>query len=435
MTNFSDIHYSILGLLAECGCVSRTTLDLMDYTTNYMNRSLHALIDASLIRIYGKGQGKHYALTADGRNHLTAHNPIRFRKEFMALNRKLTEHHDRAMLCGDAAAMLSFAGYAVHPDDKPPLPAHTPTLPQPPDYQHWKSLCRNLTMHTYPAGEDDREYGKRLTAIGSYYDSVLLKNLLLADGNNKDSQGARYSRACGVLMTPDYLLRVFHSRDVAIKLKITGEKNFTKLLTTGLVYSGYLPTGLDGLLVFGNGFSAARLVIEHNLNGDRKDLPYYVRKKGKAGNKKKPEYELLKGTGEGGELLRPGDIGNPIFYLPLNSGGLELLPLFQFPGWADVLHRGINRQAFGIADQPMWCFNLDGRMVYVLASLNLTDIDHTLRMIKTKPAQPFAIACLEWQLPLFSDLLMPFKEQDIVVKVMPRDFMEKMTANLYDIWR
>ena len=61
----------------------------------------------------------------------------------MALNQQLTKHPDRAMLCGDAAAMLSFVGYAVHPADKPLLPAHTSVLPQHPDHQNKKSLCRN----------------------------------------------------------------------------------------------------------------------------------------------------------------------------------------------------------------------------------------------------------------------------------------------------
>lgn len=433
MLKFSDIHFSILGLLAVCGFVSRSMLDLMNYSTNYLNRSLRTLLDASLIRIYGKGKNKHYTLTAAGRRFLTAHNPIRFSEAFMALNQQLTKHPDRAMPCGDAAAMLSFAGYAIHPDDKPTLPAHTPALPQHPDHQHRKSLCHNLTTHSYPDGEDERMYGRRLTAIGSYYDSAHLKRLLDAKGD-KDADDIRYSRACGVLMTPDHLLRIFHSRDVAMKLKITGEKKFFKLLESDLVYSGYRPSAKEGVLVFGQGFSTARLVIEHNLNGDTKDLPYYVKKSGKARNRKKPKYELLEGTGKGGELLQPANIGNPTFFLPLDSGGLELLPLFQFPDWADVLHRSINKLAFHLDDEPKWCHEMDGRKIYLLASLNLTWIDHVMRLIKNEPEQAFTIACLHWQTPLFIDLLQPFKTQDIVVKVMESSFMEEVKNKLYDIW-
>ena len=61
----------------------------------------------------------------------------------MALNQQLTKHPDRAMLCGDAAVMLSFVGYTVHPTDKTLLPAHTSVPPQHPDHQNRKSLCRH----------------------------------------------------------------------------------------------------------------------------------------------------------------------------------------------------------------------------------------------------------------------------------------------------
>ena len=427
MLQLSDIHFSILGLLAECGCVSRSALDLTDYSYNYLTRNLRALVDASLIRVYGKGQQKHYALTITGRRYMANHNPSRYPDVFMELNRQSTIHHDRAMLRGDAAAMLSLAGYAVHPDDKPPLPAITPPLPQPPDYQHWKSLCRNLTMHAYPAGEDRREYGRRLTAIGSYYDATVVKGLLPTDGD-KDSEGVNYSRACGVLMTPGCLLRVFHSRDVAMKLKLTGETNFKKLLFSDEVYGGFMPDDREAVLVFGNDFSAARLIVEHHLYGHNIYLPKVVKRSGKKGG-----YEVMKGSG--GELLGPANLGNPAYYLPLDKAGLELLPLFQFPRWADFLHRNINNRAFGVADQPKWSFEQDGRTFYVLASLNLPQIAHALRTIKNDLERPFAIACLDWQIPLFSDLLLPYQDRDILVKRMPPDFMDEVANDLYDYWR
>lgn len=77
---------------------------------------------------------------------------------------------------------------------------------------------------------------------------------------------------------------------------------------------------------------------------------------------------------------------------------------------------------------------MDGRKVYLLASLNLTWIDHVMRLIKNEPEQAFTIACLHWQTPLFIDLLQPFKTQDIVVKVMESSFMEEVKNKLYDIW-
>ena len=54
MLKFSDIHFSILTLLAECGFVSRATLDLMDYNYYYLTPSLRTLLGASHIRIHGK---------------------------------------------------------------------------------------------------------------------------------------------------------------------------------------------------------------------------------------------------------------------------------------------------------------------------------------------------------------------------------------------
>jgi len=418
LLQLSDIHFSILGLLAECGCVSRPMFDLMGYSYKYLIASIKTLVDTNAVRIYGKGRGRHYALGQSGRKHLAAYNPLRYSPSVLELNKQLSQHPDRAMLRGDAAAMLSLAGYAVHPDDKPPLPAYTPPLPQPPDYQHW----RNLTMHTYPAGEDRREYGRRLTAIGAYYDATVVKGLLPTDGD-KDKEGVNYSRACGVLMTPDHLLRVFHSRDVALKLKLTGETNFKKLLFSDEVYGGFMPDDREAVLVFGNDFSAARLIIEHHLYGHKVNLPYYVKRNGSKGG-----YEAMKGTG--GELLGPANLGNPAYYLPLDKAGLELLPLFQFPRWTDTLHRNINRRAFDVTDQPKWSYERDGRIFYVLASLNLPQIAHALRTIKNDLTRPFAIACLDWQTPLFSDLLLPYMDRDILVKRMPPDFMDEVANDL-----
>ena len=427
MRDFSDIHFSILGLLAECGCVSRQTFNLMDYSYNYLTRSLKTLLDTSLVRLYGKGQNKYYTLTNAGRVYMEQHNPTRFCSDIIKLNRQLTKHPERSVLRGDVSAMFLLAGYAVHPDDKPTLPAFTPPLLQPQDYQHWKFLCQSVAKHTYPSGTDQRKYSRRLTAIGAYYDAATIKGLLLQN-SDKDKEGLNYSRACGVVMTPDCLFRVFHSRDVAMKLKMTGEANFKSLLFSDKVYSGFVPDNRDAVLVFGRDFSAVRLIIEHNLYGHKSNLPYYVKHSNKKG-----AFETMKGTA--GELLSPTNLGTPSYYLPLSTDGLELLPLFQYPHWTDILHQHINRRIFGIENQSKWAYELDGRAVYVLASLNLQQISMAFRTIKDNPERPVAIACLGWQLSLFGDLLLPYKNQDIIIKRLPPDFMDEVATNLYDYWR
>lgn len=428
MLQLSDVHYSVMQLLAECGWVSRPLLEFFGYSNPYQTRCLKTLLDQRLIRKQGKGVAKSYALAARGRNHLAAYNARRFRAEVMELNRQLSRHPDRAMLRGDAAAMLSFAGYAVHPDDKPSLPAYTPPLPESPGRGYWQGLCQNAIQTTYPGETDKRLYIRRQSAVNCYYDATVLKGLT-PRSEDKDNEGVNYSRACGVLMTPSYLLRVYHSRDVAMKFHVTGERNFRALLLSDFVFSGYVPLDRDGVLIFGDDFTAAAHIIEHNLYGYSSRLPAYVKR---AGGKK--GYEPRKGTS--GEMLTPTNLGKPAFYLPLRAESLELLQLMRFPFWQEAFLREINRELFGLLDQPRWCFQCEAYMAYILAALNLTQIDVAFRSIRNTPEQKVRIICLHWQEEFFRALLEPFAgKRSIWLTRLPADYLAGQIGQLEDDWR
>lgn len=424
MPTFSDIHYTILSLLAECGCVSRPTFDLTGYSYHYLTVSLKTLVDTDAIRKYGKGQTKHYALNLAGRQLLTKYNPLRFSPYVMELNKKLSKHPDRARLRGDVAALLSCAGYGVHIDDKLPLPAFTPPQNQP-DHQHIVSLCRNITRRTYPDAENNRVYAKRLTAIGSYYDSTTIKALFPRE-SSMDNEGINYARACGVLMTPDCLLRVYHSRDVALKFLKTGENNFRNRLLGDHVFRGFRPAGTDAVLIFGAGFTSASHIIMYSLDGINTRMSLHVKKsEAKQAGKRKVVA---------GERLTPSNLGKPSYYLPLDVNGMAMAALFQYPGWEPMLNREIYRQAFGVPDQPGYYHELDERKIYVLASLNMNHIERAIQQISTQP-NPATIVCLNWQEPLFRELLTPIHGRSIQVLRMPDSFVDEAAGKLNDFWK
>ena len=58
MKQFSDIHYTILGLLSTCGWVSLPLLELLDYDYTYRTRALKTLLEGQYIRKSGKGGKK-----------------------------------------------------------------------------------------------------------------------------------------------------------------------------------------------------------------------------------------------------------------------------------------------------------------------------------------------------------------------------------------
>lgn len=421
---FSDVHYSLLQLLAECGWVSRPLIDLFGYSYTYQTRNLKRLLDEQYIRKQGEGRIKCYALATKGRNHLAAYNAHRFRAEVMELTSRLSRHPERAMLRGNCAAMLSFAGFAVHPDDKPGLPAHTPPPLNIPDHADWRRLCQNTERISYGQTADKRIYTRRLTAMGCYYDATVLKGLV---GDEQDNEGVNYSRACGVLMTPSRLLRVYHSRDVAMKFRVTGEQNFRTLLSTDLVFSGHLPDDQDGVLIFGDDFTAAVHIMEHHLCGYSSKLPSYVQRSGG-----KKGFREVKGTS--GEMLTPTNLGNPAFYLPLCAESLELLRMMQFPFWQEWFLREVNRELFG-AGQSRWCFEQDGQMVFILAALNLVQIDVAFRSIRSAAAQKVWIICLHWQEDFFRQLLEAYNgKRSIRLTKLPPDYLSELLEHLEQEW-
>lgn len=327
MKQFSDIHYTILGLLSTCGWVSLPLLELLDYGYTYRTRALKTLLDGQYIRKSGKGRAKAYAISAKGRNLLAAYNTKRFGGEAKGMAKQLARHPERSVQRGDAAAFLSFGGFSVHPDDKPAFPAYTPD----PSGEDWRGLYRNTESHRYPDQPDSGVYWRRTTAVNCYYDATAIKELAV------DAAGVGYSRACGVLLTPSYLLRVYHSRDVAMKFHSTGEQNFQCLLLSPKIFTGYLPEEQNAALILGTDFTAAQHILEHHLAGHSSWMPLSAKKKGGKG------YTAVKGLA--GELVTPTNLGKPAFYLPLCKDSLPLLRLMAYPSWQGFLVREICRGA------------------------------------------------------------------------------------------
>ena len=68
----SDIHDTILRLLAECRWVSPALLELTGYSYTYRTRALKLLLQQQYIRKQGEGRAKAYAISTKGRNYLAA---------------------------------------------------------------------------------------------------------------------------------------------------------------------------------------------------------------------------------------------------------------------------------------------------------------------------------------------------------------------------
>jgi len=395
---------------------------LAPYSYYHFTKKLKELLDSGHIRKTGKGHSKRYALTPSGRNILSETNEYRFTSELFELNMLLTRHSDRAMLRGDAAAALSLAGYCVHPDDKPTLPAYSPPLSLTPDDADWRFLFQNERHHTYSASRDKRLYTRRLTPINCYYDAVFLKGL----AGNKDNEGVNYSRICGVLMTPGYLLRVYHSRDVAMKFNKTGEANMRSLLLSDAVFSGYLPDEKRGVLVFGDDYTAAEKIIERHISGNRAKLPHTVKRNGRYYNKQSAA----------GVLLGTANLGTPVFYLPMERRALELLRIMQYPAWQDTFCRFINGTCFDERNNDKWCYEHDGRQIYVLASLNLTQIGIAMKNIVKQPEQPVTLVYFDWQHAFFERLINRHGgHNDILIKRMTAQYDVSTRSTMDEFWR
>jgi len=425
MNNFSDVHYAVLRLLADCGWVSQSVLALTGYSYPYMVRAVKTLLDRQLIRKQGKGKDKSYALTIMGRNHMAAFNAGRFRGEVMAGARQRARHPERSVLRGDAAAMLALAGFSVNQDDKPCFPAYTPPLPEKPGREDWSGLHLDPIPFFYPDAADRHPYLRRSAAVGCYYDATNIKELLRCAG--KDGSGVSYSRACGVLMTPDSLFRVYHSRDVAMKFHVTGENNLHSLLLSGLAFRGHIPKQDNAALIFGSDFTAAQHILAGSLNNKNTRMPIYAKNKGQKG------YAEIKGAV--GEMLSPTNLGSPAFYLPLRKESLPLLELMRYPRWQEMMLREINCGLFEGDDLTHWTFERDGYEVYVLAALNLAQIDFALRRIKNGAHSKVRIICVDWQEPLLCLLLQSFPHSgEVQITSLPSDYMESMSDAFTRFW-
>jgi hypothetical protein len=317
-----------------------------------------------------------------------------------------------------------LAGFSVHPDDKPPSPAHCPLLPDAPDGSDWRSLFQNDRQHSYSGDNGKEIYTRRLTPVNCYYDAVLLKGLFPKSGD-KDNEGVNYSRVCGVLMTPSYLLRVFHSRDVAMKFNVTGERNMRSLLLSDAVFSGYMPEERRGALVFGDDYTAAEKIIERHVSGNLAKLPSTVKRKGR--------YQSRPSAAD--VTLGTTNLGTPLFYLPMERRALELLRIMRYPAWQDTLCRFINDTCFGQKNNNRWCHELDGRQVYILAGLNLTQIGVAMQQMSRNPGQPVTLAYLDWQHGFFEKLLNRHGGYgDILIKRMTAEYDVSTRATMNEYW-
>ena len=152
-------------------------------------------------------------------------------------------------------------------------------------------------------------------------------------------------------MTPSSLLRVYHSRDVAMKFQMTGERNLQNLLLSDQLFTGYQPPETTAALIFGTDFTAAAHILGRHLDGPGAQRPIYVKRRGGKG------YAAIAGTT--GELLRPANLGNPVYYLPLGKDSLPLLRMMGYPMWQEMLLREISRELFHFDNHPRWSIAQD----------------------------------------------------------------------------
>ena len=426
MYHLSDIHLTILQLLAECGWVSPDLIGLTGYSYTYRTRALKLLLQQGLVRKQGEGQAKAYAISTKGRNHLATFNASRFRDDVMSQLGHLTRNaDDRAVLRGDAAAFFSLAGYAVHPDDKPEFPVCTPSLPTSPERTDWTSLFQNIQTYQYPDEQDRAIYNRHLTGVNCYYDAAAIKELFYTPG--KDGKGIRYSRACGVVMTPSCLFRIYHCRDVAMKFHIAGERNLQNLLLTDQVFRGFRPEITNTALLLGYDFTALQHILESHFAGRSAKSPVYVKKRERKG------YEALKGSI--GERVTPGNLGTPSFYLPLRAESLTLAHVMRYPFWQELLIREINRDLMKLDNQPRWSYEQGGTSYFLLFSLCLQQINLMLQTLRLSPNKRVQIFCLDWQESFFRELLANLlAKPEVHITPLSADYINNFQRQLEFYW-
>lgn len=400
-----------LELLAVCGCISKTILYLSQFHNQRIRSKLKQMVDMGEIRLAGQGENKRYTLLKPGKDRLIALNPARYTLSLFQDNNTLLRVPARSVMNGDTAAILSQAGFSVHPDDKPTLPAITPNFHDGSGW--WMELYNNQIPYRYDADNPDCcRYLKRDTPVGCYYTSVEIKRHL----RDRNDNGLRYSRACGVLFTPDRLFRVFHGRDVAFEYRQTGENKLVTLLPK--LFGGYLPEQKNGVLIVGNGFDSAEKIL--------------------AGDFDKARIEQAKR--EKRIFVNTRNLGNPLFYFPVSPDSLTLLRLMNYPGWADSIAEYAAKQVCEDFTERSGIFFADcgdGTRFYSGLELNLTKLAGLVRAIRASPGLPVSMACLHWQKQFYTDILGRYAGENangVRLFTFDNEDIQSISEQLNDYW-
>lgn len=110
--------------------------------------------------------------------------------------------------------------------------------------------------------------------------------------------------------------------------------------------------------------------------------------------------------------------------------------MMRFPFWQETLLHEVNRELFGLPGQTRWCFQHDGYMVYVLAALNLPQIDMAFRAIRNTPEQKVRMICLYWQEEFFRSLLEPYVgKRNIWLTRLTADHIDSLARRIELDWR
>ena len=110
--------------------------------------------------------------------------------------------------------------------------------------------------------------------------------------------------------------------------------------------------------------------------------------------------------------------------------------MMQLPFWQEWLVNQVSREVFHLEHAERWCFEQDGYMVYILAALNLTQIDTAIRAIRDQPGGRFRIFCFCWQEPFFRELLEPYLSgREIWLTRLPEDYISHLFQHLSTLWR
>ncbi|WRS28458.1 hypothetical protein U6B65_04820 [Oscillospiraceae bacterium MB08-C2-2] len=373
-------------------------LHLLPYSYVKVNDRLRYMIDDGLIRCTGKGADKHYALLDAGREMLHASNSSRYPRCLFADNNTLLRAPVRAMATGDAAALLHLGEYTVHPTTKPALPAQTPIFEE----EIERQLYQNMP---HSSGSI------RASPVNCYYTSVEIKRYF----EGKNAAGLRYSRACGVLYTPDALLRVFHSRDVALEYKSTGENKLTSLLPR--LFPGYLPPCREALLVLGAGFTAARKILAEEFEPERVRMARI----------------------SGRTCLSTRNLGRPLYYLPVQPASLPLLRLLGYPGWLDSVSSFLAGQLYEeytLRQDALYADGDDGTALFIGVPFDLTAFAGLIRLLQNRP-QPVKLLCLDWQTAFYRELMDMYTgdaSKQVQILSVTNDTVRDMDAQLSNYW-